>query len=202
MEPTAPVIVHGKDGLRGTVARLEALREGPEVRVEVLFEGGRRAEVPVGALVLREDGSYEVPLGAGDFAADAVPGDVAIIPVVIERAEAQKRTVETGRVRVAKVVREREEVVDEPLFREEVAVERVPVGREVAGPVSVRLEGDTMVVPVVEEVLVVEKRLVLKEELRITRRRVEEHRPQRVTLRAEEVTVERIASPTPGNEAG
>jgi stress response protein YsnF len=45
---------------------------------------------------------------------------------------------------------------------------------------------------VLEEVLVVEKRLLLKEEVRITKRRIETHMPQRVILRREEVAVERI----------
>jgi len=91
-------------------------------------------------------------------------------------------------------VREGEEIVDEPLLREEVSVERVPVNRVVDRPVPVRHEGDVMIVPVLEEVLYVEKRLLLKEELRISKRRVEEHAPQRVVLRKEEVIVERIDS--------
>jgi hypothetical protein len=45
---------------------------------------------------------------------------------------------------------------------------------------------------VLEEVFVVDKRLLLKEEVRITTRRRETHAPQRVVLRHEEVTVERI----------
>jgi stress response protein YsnF len=49
-------------------------------------------------------------------------------------------------------------------------------------------------VPVLEEVLVVEKRLVVREELRITRRRTEERKPHRVKLLSEEVSVERAGS--------
>ena len=54
-----------------------------------------------------------------------------------------------------------------------------------------RSEEDTLIIPVLEEVLVVEKRLLLKEEVRITKRE-ETHTPQRVTLRREEAAVERI----------
>lgn len=43
--------------------------------------------------------------------------------------------------------------------------------------------------------LIVEKRFMLKEELHISKRRVETHTPQRVTVRSEEVTVERIENP-------
>jgi uncharacterized protein (TIGR02271 family) len=118
--------------------------------------------------------------------------ETRVFPVVEETLDVQIRTRETGGVRITKVVREREELVDEPLLREEVSVERVAVNRMVDGPIAVRYEGDTLIVPLVEEVLVVEKRLMLKEELRITRRQVEEHTPQRVTLRSEEVTIECI----------
>ena len=100
--------------------------------------------------------------------------------------------VETGRVRIRKIVHEREEIVDPPLVRDEVDIERVPINRVVEGPISVRSEEDTLIIPVLEEVLVIEKRLLLKEEVRITKRRVETHTPQRVTLRREEAAVERI----------
>ena len=57
---------------------------------------------------------------------------------------------------------------------------------------AVRHDGDTMIVPVYEEVLVVRKRLMLKEELHITRRKREVSRPQTVSVRREEVEVERL----------
>jgi uncharacterized protein (TIGR02271 family) len=68
----------------------------------------------------------------------------------------------------------------------------VLINRVVDASVPVRYEDDTMIVPIMEEVLVVEKRLVLKEELYIRKRRVETHRPQQVMLRSEEVRVERL----------
>ena len=77
-----------------------------------------------------------------------------------------------------------------PLVVERVEVERVPVNRVVDGPVAVRHEGDTIVVPVTEEVLVVHKQLRLVEEVRIRKVRVEKRDPQRVMLRKDEVTVE------------
>jgi uncharacterized protein (TIGR02271 family) len=95
-------------------------------------------------------------------------------------------------VRVTKSVRERTAVIDEPLTAEVVTVERVPIDRFVEGPIADRYDGDTLVVSVIEEVTVVAKRLRLKEELRITKRRVQTRRPQTVTLRSEEATVERF----------
>jgi len=89
-------------------------------------------------------------------------------------------------------VHEREEIVDEPLIREEVQIKRVPVNRVVDGPVPVKHIGNTMIISLLEEVLVVEKRLMLKEELHITKGEVETYKPQRVTLRSEEAVVERV----------
>ncbi|NJR12919.1 DUF2382 domain-containing protein, partial [bacterium] len=53
------------------------------------------------------------------------------------------------------------------------------------------------IIPVVEEVIVVEKRLRLREELRVTKQRVEDHTPQQVILRRKEVTVDRETPPKP-----
>jgi uncharacterized protein (TIGR02271 family) len=116
-----------------------------------------------------------------------------VIPVMEERLDVHKRRIETDSgVRIAKTVEARNETVDVPLVKEHVEVERVAVNRAVDAPVAVRHEGDTMIIPIVEEVLFVEKRLMLKEEIRVTRRRQQVREPQRVTLRSEHASVERI----------
>jgi uncharacterized protein (TIGR02271 family) len=142
----------------------------------------------------------EGPEGActGEAVIPASVNPEAVIPIVAESLQVGRREVETGRVRLTKLVHEAQEVVDLPLLAEEVRVERVPVGRIVDGPVEPRQEGDTLVLPVLEEVLVVEKRLMLKEEIRVTRIRTEARSPQTVTLRTEEVRIER---PPPGGGA-
>jgi uncharacterized protein (TIGR02271 family) len=128
--------------------------------------------------------------------APRVAHEETIIPVLEEELDVRTRRVELDSgVRIEKQVEQREELIDEPLTKEEVAVERITVNRPVDGPVAVRYEGDTMIVPVLEEVLVVEKRLVLKEEIRITRRKTEFRAPERVTLRREIAAVERIEDP-------
>lgn len=134
---------------------------------------------------------------ADDRRAPAAPLEVAI-PLAAEELRVEARPSATGRVIVRTTVREEEQVVDPPLTIEEVEVERVPIGRVVEAPTPIRQEGDTTIVPVFEEVLVVEKRLLLKEEVRLVRRRREERRPQRVTVRREEARVER----GPGNQVG
>lgn len=120
---------------------------------------------------------------------------VATIPVHEEQLQVGVRAVETGSgVRVHTVVVERTEPVDVMLARDEFIVTRVPVDRFVdAGEVPAqRQDGDTLIMPVVEEVLVVERRLRIKEELHITKVRREERHVDSVVLKSEEVRVERF----------
>lgn len=116
----------------------------------------------------------------------------AVIPVIQEQATAYKRVVETGKVRISKHVREYEELVDIPHFQEEVKVERVPVNQLVETAPSVRTEGDVTIIPILEEKYVLEKKLVLVEELHIRKERNESHQPQKVKVLKEEVEVNRI----------
>jgi stress response protein YsnF len=113
------------------------------------------------------------------------------LPVSEERICVHKRKVETGRVRIRTVPEEREQRIQETVASEEVFVETVRVGREVETMPEVRQEGDTWVFPVVEKVLVVEKRSILKEEARVRRVRRSETVEQPVTLRSTRVIVER-----------
>ena len=124
--------------------------------------------------------------------------DEAVVPVVEETAVVRKERVVTETVRLRKRVREEEEVLDVPVQTEAIEVERVPVGRWLDAPAEVRREGDTTVYPVVEEVLVVEKRLRLVEEVRVTRRQETRRVQERVGLRREEIVVERDAAAPSG----
>jgi stress response protein YsnF len=105
---------------------------------------------------------------------------------------AEERVVETGQVRITKVVHEWEAHVDEPLWREEVEGTRVPMQRVVDGPVPVREDNGTTILSMVEEMLVVEKRWMLREKIHICIQRSETHLPQRITLWREDVQVERV----------
>jgi uncharacterized protein (TIGR02271 family) len=216
MNQSDRIIVTGRDNLRGAIERSAWPPRTGETQVPVLFDNGAQVLVPLEALVLQADGSYFLPISRSEVERQMGGGytpqaqqevqsrevwgnENIVVPVVVEELDVQRRQVETGRVRLTKVVREHEEMVDEPLLREEVTVERAAINQLVNEPVPVRYEGDTMIVPVLEEILVVEKRLVLKEEIRITRQRVERREPQRVTLRSEEVMVERVDPSDPRN---
>lgn len=118
-----------------------------------------------------------------------------VIPVMQEQVTVGKRTVETGKLRISKKVTEDQTSVSIPLVHEEYQVERVPVNQVVdTPPPAMRYEGDTTIIPVLREVLVVQKRYEITEEIRITKRRTENTETQNVALRKEEVTIERTAA--------
>jgi uncharacterized protein (TIGR02271 family) len=195
MNPPATIMVTDPQRVHGTIDTRTWPLDGSRAEVPVSLEGGRQVWVPVQTLIREAEGRYAVLRALADLErrAGADPRErPLVLPVIQEALDVQTRTVETGRVRITKVIHEREELVDEPLVQEKVTIERVPVNRVVEGPIPVRSEGDTMIVSVLEEVLVVETRLLLAEELRITRRRTETHRPVTVTVRREDVTVERV----------
>ncbi len=111
---------------------------------------------------------------------------------VEESLHVKKVPVVRDHVRVTTHVVTREEVVDIQTSDEEISVVRVAVGRVVDSIAEPRTEGDTLIVPVYEEVYVVEKRLILREEVRVTRTRSQHTRSETVTLRSEQVNVERV----------
>ena len=117
-----------------------------------------------------------------------------VLPVVQEEVAVRKRSRPIERVRVRKHVVEREVPLELVSAHEIIHVDRVPIDREVATVPETRVEGDTTIVPVVEETYVVRKRFVLREEIRITKRRSEHTRRVRVPAKREEVTVERDTS--------
>jgi stress response protein YsnF len=123
-----------------------------------------------------------------------------IIPLVEETATVGKREVVTGRVRVQTVTDTVEELARADVQRETVEVTRVPIDRMIETAPEIRTEGDVTILPVVEEVLVVEKRLVLKEELHIRRRVETETVEVPVTLRKQRAVVEREASTDPRSD--
>ena len=117
------------------------------------------------------------------------------IPLVQENVTVEKRVVETGRVRIRSVVDEKLFRVAEDLERDDVSIERVAVNREITEPPQTREEDGVLVVPILEEVVIVEKRLFLKEELRIRRTRKRQRVEEAVCLKSMHAEVERVPSP-------
>jgi uncharacterized protein (TIGR02271 family) len=120
-----------------------------------------------------------------------------VVPLHAEELSVTRRRIVTGRARITTVTRQQEERVETPLTREVVEIERRPVGQPVESMPSVRHEGDTIIIPVVEEQLVVERRLVLKEEVWVRRIPKTEMHQERVMTRKQDVIVARLPAQEP-----
>jgi uncharacterized protein (TIGR02271 family) len=196
--------VAGERGLRGTVFTTSRFLDESEFKL-MRLDDGREFMIPSDALASMPDGSYRLQLPVSELdrysSINTHPSSTdnsekrqesQVLPAIEERLEVGKKPVETGRVLIHKHVTSTESTVDEPLLRDNYDVQHVPVNRIIDSPPEIRHEGDTTIIPVLEEVLVVEKRLILREELHIVRRREEHRDPQKVTLRKENVEVERV----------
>jgi stress response protein YsnF len=114
-----------------------------------------------------------------------------VLPLIEEVARVDKEDAVTGRVRVRTVTEETEELVREDLVQDRVEVTRVPIGREIDTVPAVRQEGNVTILSVVEEILVIEKRLMLKEEVHLKRISKVDTVEQSVVLRKQEAVIER-----------
>jgi uncharacterized protein (TIGR02271 family) len=121
------------------------------------------------------------------------------IGLVEEQLEVGTREVDRGRVRIRTKVDTREELVEAALRQDDVAVERVPIGRLLNAVPAVREEDGVLIVPVLEERLVVTKQLFLKEEVRVSSRTRLQTVRQPVLLRSERVELSRDEPPDPDN---
>lgn len=112
------------------------------------------------------------------------------IPLIEEQVVIEKRQ-ETGRTVSVTTRPVTEDVtVREPVMRESVTVERVPVGAVVDRMPEVREDGDLTVIPVVEERVRIVTELVLVEEIHLRRTRREDVHEETVTLARTEVDID------------
>lgn len=144
------------------------------------------------------------PIGAdGPAIADPVgAASEDVVRIVEERLDVGTRRVEAGGVRVHVRAEARTETARVRLEDAAVEVERVPQGRFVAAAEAPRTEalpdGEVLVLPVYEERAVVETRLWLVEEVRVTTRRTTREAEVPVELRREVAEVEEL-SPLPAD---
>ena len=114
------------------------------------------------------------------------------IPILEEQLTVGKKVIETARVRLSKTINESIESLEIPLTEEEIVVNRVPKNELVdVMPAASRYEGDVMIIPVLKEVAVIEKRIVLVEEIHVSKKQTEKTETREVTLRKEEIKVTR-----------
>lgn len=104
------------------------------------------------------------------------------------------------RVEIKTTVSERTEYAEVELLRGDVVIERIAVNRVIDAVPPVRQEDSTVIVPVVEEIMVVEKRLLLKEEIHVRQKQEVKHVQEPVVLRSEEATVIRQPPPSPQSD--
>ena len=117
------------------------------------------------------------------------PRDTETIPLFAEEVTVGKRQVETGKLSVTTQIEEQTVDVRQTLLRTSAQVERVPVGRVVATMPQVRELNDTVIIPIVEERLVVEKQLFFVEEVHVSRKFASAEIEQAVTRRVMTATV-------------
>lgn len=122
------------------------------------------------------------------------------IPVIQEEISIGTRQIDTGKgVRVRKHVTAHEEIVDVSRSEEILSVQHIEVGKIVSEDElpQPRQEGNTYIIPVFEEVYVIEKKIRLKEEVRITKERKESTETQQINLNSERVEIERFNEADP-----
>ena len=199
------------DGVRGYIEPQDTEQMDDNTQVLVNFDNGQRLWVPPEALLLQEDGCYQLQIPLSELgvqhtrptiysrppdleqrlaaagvemtrptpaAAMAVP-DVPVpaapadVPTTTDSVQSDSDApVTTNRLRVAKVVQAFHEEITEPILQDDVRIHRVPVNEYVNEPPPIRYENDQVIIPITEEVLVVEKRLLVREELVVTKRQV------------------------------
>jgi|GEM_PF-113991 len=127
-----------------------------------------------------------------DIRGIAPTGEEQVLQLHAEQLHVGKRRADGATVRVSVRSVDRQELVDEELQSEDVEIERVPIDRIVETVPPVREEDGVTIIPVLEEVLVVERRILVKEEIHLRRRILKRRHQQMVTLRTEQAAVERI----------
>jgi hypothetical protein len=152
----------------------------------VQLDDGTETSVLATELKVQPDGTFLLDDKAADGVHEPVrePEPAPAAAPRVEPARREEPVIAT--TRIEKPAPGRDVMFNEPLFSEEVNVERVPVNRIIAGPAQTRQEGDTTIIPVVEEVITLQKRLLLREEVRITRKRTEVREPRRIHMDGEQ----------------
>lgn len=156
----------------------------------VTVQAGTRAELAREALSQSgaDLGPAYAERGTARSAADVGTQDRERMELREEQLDVDKRQVEAGEVRVRKEVHTEQKNIDVPVTREEVVIERHPVaGREASGEA---IGEDEVRIPLKEEEVDVRKRAVVREEISVGKRPVEETRTVSDTVRREEAKVE------------
>lgn len=113
------------------------------------------------------------------------------LPLAQERVEVAKQRGVQGRVRVTRRTTEREQAIEEWLQQEYVEIHRVIKGTPPEAHPAIREEDGGMIIPVVDEHVEVVRTLVLREEIPIRKVTTAVPYQESVTLRSQDITVEK-----------
>lgn len=170
MENLQEFEVKVSNGRKGTVLRTSRFLDKREFNT-VKFNDGAEVTVPSAILRPQQDGSFyleERELNPGGQQPNNGSGD--------ESNPAQA-------VAAPETPLENEALIDASLAKEEIEVQRIVVNRVLNAPLEIRVENGVTIVPVMEEVLKVEKQLILREEIRISKKRTYQRGPRVISLR-------------------
>jgi stress response protein YsnF len=119
-----------------------------------------------------------------------IPGDQSV-PLVEEELTVRTRQVAKGTVRLEVGTETLHEEVPVTVSEDVVSITRVPIDRPIDAPPPVRTEGDTIVVPILEEVILIQRQLRLKEEVHLRQERRSKHLAVPVTRRRQRAVIKR-----------
>jgi len=208
VEPGA--VVEARDGRLGTVEQVAVRPETGELAYLVVRRGwtDQRLMVPAAAIealpdprevrlrLTREEAHAQAAAVPSEMVTARQEGSELHLPIVEERLVPATRPVDLGELRLHKRGGEAQEHVRQPVTRDDVEVYRVSVNRPIEAPVAQRVENDWLIIPIMKEVLVVRKQLVLEAEVRIRRRKVTEEQEVAATVRRERIEIEDAAVPS------
>jgi len=121
-----------------------------------------------------------------------------VIPIIEEQLRIDKKIIEKARYTFDKEVAEEQVELNIPLNQEHITIEKKEINQYVeTAPPAVRYEGDTMIISVLREEAVIVKKLMLVEELHVTRHSSEEMHSSTHTVRKEKIIINKIEKLTP-----
>jgi hypothetical protein len=206
MENLQEFEVRAGNGRKGTVLRTSRFLDNRAFNT-VKFSDGDEIAVPAAKLRPQQDGSFFLDEGDGSEQRSGNPRTDGSSPLSLTLTPQSGKTegsaiVSTGpdgepqagpnilaaednvsNQRVAKVLLEEEARIEASLSKEEIEIQRIPINRVLEAPVETHVENGVTIIPVMEEVLKVEKQLILREEIRISKKRTVQRGPQIVSLR-------------------
>lgn len=199
MQVQPGTVVETNDGRLGIVERVDWQPENAQASGVYLWLGpGEQPTLVAIDQIKSVRSTEEINRLATDANAILEREGVLRIPLAAERLRVDKQAVNLGEFIINKRVEEVEEVHHIPITHDELDIQRVPMNNlPLSAPLQPRTENGVLIVPVMQEVLVVQRQLVLIEELHVAKRYVTETQEIRDTVRRERVEVDNQVAATP-----